>query len=199
MKIIVIGATGTIGTHVTKELEKRHEVIKVGSSSGDIQMDMTSKESVQKMYAQIGDFDAVAIAAGGAAMKPFEDLKEEDFYVGIKSKMMGQINIVLEGKKHINDKGSFTLITGILADDPIKGSTALGFVNGALNSFTISAACELKRGIRINAISPGLVEDSAEALGSYFPGHTPVPMRKVVDAYVKSIEGIRNGEVIKIY
>lgn len=199
MRIIVVGATGTIGKHVTKELEKRHEIIKVGSSSGDIQMDMTSSESIEEMFAKAGSFDALVVAAGGASMKPLDDLVEEDFYVGIKSKMMGQINLVMEGKKHINDNGSFTLITGILAEDPVKGSVAMGFVNGAVNSFAIAAACELGRGIRINAISPGLVEDSGDTYGPYFPGHTPVSMKRVTDAYVKSVEGIRTGEITKVY
>lgn len=199
MKILFVGATGTVGNKVVEELEKRHEVVKIGSSSGDIQMDMTSLDSIRAMYKQAGEFDAVAIAAGGAAMKPFYELEEEDWYKGIRSKMMGQINLVMEGKKHIKAGGSFTLITGILAEDPIAGSAALGFVNGALHSFVRSAAAELKDGLRINAVCPGLVEDSAEALGSYFPGHTPVAMNRVVDGYVKSIEGIRSGEIIRIY
>ncbi len=199
MKIIIVGATGTIGKPVTKELEKRHEIIKVGSSSGDIQMDMTSADSIKQMYKEVGNFDALVVAAGGAAMKPLQDLKEEDFYVGIKSKMMGQINLVLEGQNYINENGSFTLITGILAEDPVHGSAALGFVNGAINSFVISAACELKDNIRINVVAPGLVEDSADALGEYFPGHTPVSMNRVVDGYLKSVEGIKTGEIIKIY
>ncbi|MGN8225746.1 short chain dehydrogenase [Gracilimonas sp. BCB1] len=199
MKIVIVGATGTIGAKVTAELEKRHEIIKVGSSSGDIQMDMTSHESIEKMYKRAGKVDAVIVAAGSAAMKPFSELEEEDFYVGIKSKMMGQINVVLAGREYINDNGSFTLTTGILSEDPIKGSVALGMVNGAVNSFGLSAAAELKRGVRLNVVSPGLVEDSAAELGSYFPGHNPVAMDKVVNAYVKSVEGIRTGEIIKVY
>ncbi len=199
MKIIVVGASGTIGAPVTEELRKRHEVVTVGSGSGDIHMDMTSREEIRRMYKEVGEFDALVSAAGKAAMKPFTELAEEDFYVGIRSKMMGQINLVLEGQHLINNNGSFTLISGILNEDPVKNSAALGFVNGAINSFTISAACELERGVRINTVCPGLVEDSAEDLGPYFPGHTPVSMKRVVDAYVKSVEGIRTGEIIKIY
>lgn len=199
MKIIIVGATGTIGSKVTAELEQRHEVIKVGSSSGDIQMDMNSRESIETMYHQVGNFDALVVAAGSAAMKPFHELKEDDFYTGIKSKMMGQVNLVMAGKNHINDNGSFTLITGILSKDPIAGSAPIGLVNGAINSFGISAAAELERGIRLNVVSPGLVEDSVDAMGDYFPGHNPVPMSKVVQAYVKSVEGIRTGEIIEVY
>ena len=199
MKIIIVGASGTIGKPVTEELKKRHEVITVGSNSGEIRMDMTSLASIKEMYDKVGAFDALVCIAGKAAMKPLSEMKEEHFYVGIQSKMMGQINLVLEGQHRINDKGSFTLISGVLNEDPVRGSAAQGSVNGAINSFTISAACELERGVRINTVCPALVEDSEEQLGPKFPGHTPVSMRRVVDAYIKSVEGIRSGEVIKVY
>jgi hypothetical protein len=63
----------------------------------------------------------------------------------------------------------------------------------------IGAAPELSRGIRLNVVCPGLVEDSYAALGAYFPGHAPVSMDKVVKAYQKSVEGIVNGQVLKVY
>lgn len=199
MKIIIVGASGTIGKPVSDELSKRHEVIRVGSKSGDIQMDMTSVDSIQKMYEAVGEFDALVVAAGSATMKPLQELANDDFYVGIKSKMMGQVNLVLEGQKRINPKGSFTLITGILADDPVHGSVTLSTVNGAVNAFVKATARELDNGVRINVVSPGLVEESAEALGSYFPGHTPVSMHRMVDGFVKSVEGIGTGEVIRLH
>ena len=199
MRIIIVGATGTIGKHVSSRLEQTHEIIKVGSKSGDVHMDMTSRDSIQAMYEQVGDFDALVSVAGAAYFGSFNQMTEKDFYKGIHSKMMGQINLVMVGKEYINDKGSFTLTTGILAEDPIKGGTGLSFVNGAVNSFTIAAAIELEKGIRLNAVCAGLVEDSIETYGPYFPGHTPVAMNRVVDGYVKSVEGGITGQVIRIY
>ncbi len=198
MKIIIVGATGTIGKVLTTELKKRHEVVTAASKSGDVRVDITSSASIKEMFSKVGKFDALVSTTGKAAFAPLHALKEEDFYTGIKSKMMGQINLVMIGKEFINDNGSFTLTSGILATDPIKGGTGLSFVNGALNSFGISAAVELTRGIRINVVSPGLVEDSGGALGSYFPGHIPVPMSRVVSGYLKSIEGFGTGKVIEV-
>lgn len=199
MKIILVGASGTIGKTVSEELSKKHEVISASAHSGDVKVDMTDRASILKMYKDIGKFDAVACAAGGAHFGPFDSMTEEDFYKGIRDKMMGQINLVMVGKDYINDGGSFTLITGILADDPIRMGVGLSMVNGAVNAFVKAAAIELKRGIRLNAVCPGLVEDAVEKYAGYFPGHNPVPMWKVVNGYMKSIKGARTGEVIKIY
>ena len=111
---------------------------------------------------------------------------------------MGQINLVMLGKTKINEGGSFTLTTGILHRDPIREGTALSMVNSAIHGFVLGASIELKKGIRINAVSPELVEDSATELGPYFPGHVPVPMKDVVQGYLKSIEGFGTGQIIEV-
>ncbi len=199
MKIILVGASGTIGKHIFKTLGSRHEVIKASLHRSDVKVDMASAGSIKKMYEDVGNFDALVCAAGNAHFGPFDEMKEEDFYKGIRSKMMGQINLVMIGKEYINDGGSFTLTTGILSEDPIQMGVGLSMVNGAVNAFARAAAVELKRGIRINVVSPGLVEDSLVTYGPYFPGHIPVPMWKAVSGYVKSVEGAASGEIIKIY
>lgn len=114
--------------------------------------------------------------------------------------MMGQINLVLYGQHYISHGGSFTLTSGILADDPIRGGAVLSAINGAVNGFVLAASGELvTKAVRINAVSPGMVEDSVEELAPFFPGHTPASMPRVIDAYIKSVEGIRTGEIIKVY
>jgi len=198
VKIIIVGATGTLGKAVSAELAKRHDIVKASLNKGDVKLDMTSFASIESMFKQVGKFDALICTAGAGHFGPFAEMKEEHFYTGIKSKLMGQINLVLAGRNFINDNGSFTLTSGILSEDPIRGGAGLSFINGAINSFTISAAIELPRGIRINAVSPGLVEDSA-GMSPYFPGHVLVPMHKVVSAYVKSVEGGITGQGIRVY
>lgn len=198
MRIILVGASGTIGSSVKSELEKRHEIICVGSTSGDIQMDMADAASIRTMYEKSGPFDALICTAGHAHFGPFDEMKEEHFYKGIKGKMMGQINLVMIGKEFINAGGSFTLTTGVTHNEPIKNGLGLSIVNGALHSFVMAAAIELKNGIRINAVSPGLVEKSKKALGSYFPGQIPVSMERVAQGFVKSMEGFGTGKVIEI-
>ena len=147
---------------------------------------------------KVGNFDALVSATGSGHFGPFDKMTEDDFYKGIKSKMMGQINLVMLGKDHISENGSFTLTSGILHNDPVPGSVGLSFVNGALNSFVIAAANELKKGVRLNVVSPGLVEDSIESLGAYFPGHIPVSMNRMVSGYVKSVEGNITGKIIEL-
>lgn len=199
MKIILVGATGTIGKTLLKNLSQRHDVVPVSFSKSDIKVDITSLASIEAMYKTVGPFDALVSAVGSAYFGSFESMTEEDLYKGIRSKMMGQINLVLAGKKSIRDNGSFTLTSGILAEDPIRNGAALTMVNGAVNGFVLGASVELSRGVRINAVSPGLVEDSAGALGAAFPGHVAVPMDRVVTGYLKSIEGVATGKVISIY
>ena len=126
-------------------------------------------------------------------------MTEEDFYVGIKSKMMGQVNLVRIGQEYLNEGGSFTLTTGILGEDPVYKTTNAAMVNGAIHGFVLAVSQELKNGHRINVVAPGLVEDSAQKFGDYFPGHIPVSMEKVAAGYVRSVEGKRTGEIIRIY
>jgi len=198
MKIIIVGASGTIGKHVTAALKKDHEIITAGSKSGDLQVDIVSPDSIEKFYEQTGNFDALVSVTGAGHFGPLTSMKDADFRVGINSKLMGQVNLVLIGQHYINPKGSFTLTSGILSDDPVVYGAALSAVNGGLNGFVVGAAIELENGVRINAVSPGVVEDSPEYF-PYFPGHIPVAMDKVTQAYLKAVLGAGTGQVIKVY
>ena len=197
MKILIIGATGTIGKHVTAALQNDHEVIKAGSKNSDNQVDISSIESIENFYKQVGKFDALICAAGDAQFGPLASMKDVDFRVGINSKLMGQVNLVLIGQQYINPKGSFTLTSGALADDPILIGTNISTMNGAINGFVKGAAIELENGVRINAVGPDIVEESS-AYFSYFPGHVPVTMNRVTQAYVKSVLGGQTGQIYKV-
>ncbi len=197
MKIIIVGGTGTLGKKITEALEKDHQLIKVGSKTGDMQVDIRSASSIEELFKKTGQFDALISAAGAGYFGPFDTMTEKEFKIGMESKLMGQVNLVLIGQHHINPKGSFTLTSGILSDDPVRGSANLAAVNGAINSFVLAASYELDNDVRINAISPGVVEDSPHYFSS-FPGHVPVAMEKVVAGYVKSVLGIVTGQVIKV-
>lgn len=196
MKIIIVGAEGTIGKKITADLEEKHEIIKVGRKSGDIQADLTNVESLEEMFSKVGDFDALVCAAGSGHFGPLKEMNSQDFEKGLNSKLLGQINLVLLGQHTINPGGSFTLISGILSDDPVLNSVNLAAVNAAVNGFVKAAALELENGVRINAVSPGVVEDAPQ-LFEMFPGHKPVSMERVVYAYRKSVLGHITGEIIK--
>jgi len=197
MKIVIVGATGTIGKHITAALQKAHEVIKAGSKNGDIQVDISSTASIENFYKQVGKFDALLCAAGDAHFGPLASMKDADFRIGVNSKLMGQVNLVLIGQHYINPKGSFTLTSGALAEDPIVMGANASTMNGAINGFVKGAAIELEHGVRINAVGPDIVEESP-AYFAYFPGHIPVAMSRVAQAYVKSVLGGQTGQIYKV-
>lgn len=198
MKIIIIGASGTIGKKVTEAFQGKHDIITAGSKSGDFQLDITAPESIEKFYEKVGGFDALVSTTGSGHFGPLTSTTPADFKKGIESKLLGQVNLVLIGQHFINAKGSFTLTSGILSEDPVINGANLGTINGGLNAFVLAASIELEKGVRINAISPGVVEDSPGYF-EYFPGHEPVAMDKVVNAYVKSVLGAITGQVIKVF
>ena len=197
MKILIIGGNGTIGKKVTERLKQNHEVIVAGRNSGDVQVDFSDSNSIKSLFKEVGKVDGIVAIAGDAKWDKFDNLSEDDFYIGIKSKLMGQVNVVKIGKDYLNKGGSITLSTGILADDPVDMTTSAAMVNGAIHSFVKAVVLELDD-IRVNVVCSDLVEDAYEKYKDYFPGNTPVPMPKIVDGYVKSVEGKINGRILRI-
>ncbi len=199
MRILIIGGNGTIGQPVTEHFSKDNEVIVAGRNSGELTIDITDSGSIKKGLEQVGILDAIVCIAGEAKWADFKDLTEEDYYIGLKSKLMGQVNLVRIGQNYLNPNGSITLSTGILADDPVVKTTSASMVNGGVHSFVQAVALEIENGIRVNAVSLGMVEDAYEKYKDYFPGHNPIPMKKVVKAYVRSVNGKDNGKIIRFY
>jgi len=199
MKILIIGGNGTIGKKVNTHLSKKHQIIIGGRNSGDVTVDIENSDSIEAMFKSVGKVDAVACIAGEAKWGEFGSMTEDDFYIGLKSKLMGQVNLVRIGQDYVNNGGSFTLTSGILADHPVELTASAALVNGGIHSFVKAVSLELKNGIRINVVSSGLVEDAVDRYGEYFPGHNPIPMKKVINGYVKSIEGKGTGEIIRMY
>ena len=199
MKLLIIGGKGTIGKKVSAHFSRTHEIIIAGRTSGDVTVDIADSKSIKAMFESIGIIDAILCLAGEAKWAPFDSLTEDDYYIGLRSKLMGQVNLVRIGQDYLNTGGSITLTTGILADYPVVMTTSAAMVNGAIHSFVKAAALELKNELRINVVSSGLVEDAVEKYETYFPGHNPIPMNKVINGYLKSVEGKGSGEIIRMY
>jgi len=199
MKILIIGGNGTIGKKVSNYFSDKNEVIIGGRTNGDVTVDIANSNSIIKMFEQTGKLDAIICIAGEAKWADFNELTEEDYYIGLRSKLMGQVNLVRIGQNYLKPNGSITLSTGILADDPVVKTTSAAMVNGGLHSFVQAVALEIKNGIRVNVVSLGMVEDAYEKYKAYFPGHNAISMKKVVNGYVRSVMGKRNGEIIRIY
>lgn len=194
MRIIVVGATGTIGKAVAKLLATEHEVVKVAFRSGDYRVDMSDKGSIEEMFRAAGPFDALACAAGVARFGSLAELSDEDFQTGLSGKLMGQVNLVRVGMNYISDNGSFTLTSGVLSHQPMPGSASISMVNAGLEGFARAAALEMPRGIRINVVSPPWVKETLEALNMDSSGG--MPAQQVAQAYWASIHGSRSGVVM---
>jgi len=196
MNVLLIGGSGTIGRKVIEALSAEHDVIVATRTSGDVRVDIADARSITRMYEKVSGIEAVICTAGEAVWNDFGKMDETDFYVGIRSKLMGQVNLVRIGKDFLPPSGSITLTTGILADKPVPRTTSAAMVNGALHSFVKAVALDLPDGPRVNAVCSDLVMDSAERYHNFFPGHIPVPMDAVVDAYVTCLTGTQSGSVV---
>ena len=194
MRVIVIGATGTIGGPVADTLATRHEVVRVGHSGGEHTVDIGSKESIESLFGAVGPFDAVVSCAGNAAWGPLAELKDEDFQLGLNHKLMGQVNVVRIGLKHARGPASFTLTSGVLAHEPMQGSAVVSPVNAALEAFAKAAALEVPAGVRVNVVSPPWVSETLKAMGMDPSGG--MPAAEVARAYLEAVAGSRNGQVI---
>ncbi len=193
MRILLIGATGTIGKEIAQILEVRHEVIPATRNSG-IHVDIEDSVSIRKMYSQAGTLDAVICAVGSAVFKPFEQLTDEDFAFSVRDKLLGNVNVVRHGIGSLRDGGSFTLTTGTLAQEPAPAGAAYSTVNAGLEGFVRAAALEMPRGIRVNAVSPGWISETLAALGQ--DPSTGMPARQVAKFYLEAIEGRESGRII---
>jgi NAD(P)-dependent dehydrogenase (short-subunit alcohol dehydrogenase family) len=198
MKIIIIGATGTMGKHLSSVLEKEHEIVRVGSKSGDFQVDITSPASIKNLFKQVGSFDALICTAGPSYVGPWKTMTDKEFRKGIDGKLMGQVNLVLFGQHYINPKGSFTLITGALTHEPVLNFANASAANGAIEAFVRAAAIEVENGVRINAVSPTVIEDSPQYF-PFFHGDIPVTMKQLEYGFRKSVFGANTGQIINPY
>lgn len=198
MKIVIVGASGTIGSAVSDLLAKDHQVIRVGHSQGDARVDMRDPASIKALFAKLGQFDALVVASGSVAFNALTEMTDEQWQVGLESKLMGQINLTRAAIPHLNDRGSITLISGILSEEPINWGTSATTINGAIDHFVKAAACELPRGLRINVVSPTVLTESMDKYASFFPGFVPVPAARVAQAYQRSVLGVQTGQVFRV-
>jgi NAD(P)-dependent dehydrogenase (short-subunit alcohol dehydrogenase family) len=194
MKIIVIGASGTIGREVAKALAaNQHEVVGA-SRTGDVKVDIRSSSSIEQLFASFTDVDAVVSCAGDGAFKPLTELSDADFELCLRSKLMGQVNLARIAAQYVREGGSITLTSGILATRPTPGSAAISLVNAGLEGFVRAAGLEAPRGVRFNAVSPPWIKETLLLLG-----RDPAPGLAALDcakAYLIAVEGSQQGAII---
>ena len=203
LRILLIGASGTLGRAVASELGARHEIISAGSKSGDVRVDIADPASIVAALAAAGPLDAVACAAGEVNFAPLAAIAPAgvgDFVYGrgLVNKLMGQVNLTLAARDHLRDGGSITLIAGILSHEPIALGSSASMVNGALESFARAAAIELPRGLRINAVSPTVFVELMGGYAPFFRGFEPVPVARAALAFSRAIEGRQTGQIYRV-
>ena len=196
MRIILIGGSGTIGREVARALAVEHEVLTASRSGGMLRVDIAEPASVETLFREAGAVDAVVCAAGSARFGPLDDLEYDDFLFTFRNKLMGQVNLVRIGRNFINDNGSFTLTSGVLAREPMPGSSAISLVNAGLEGFVRAAQLDMERGLRVNVVSPVWVQETLQAMGnSSLEG---MPARLVARAYLASVNGTMKGTVLDV-
>ncbi|RDJ00520.1 short chain dehydrogenase [Dyella solisilvae] len=199
MRLLLVGASGTVGQAVANELAPYHELIRAGRHSGDLRVDLTDMASVERMYEAAGPLDGVITTAGNVHFGELAQTTPAQFNLGLQDKLMGQVNVVLAGIRHLRDGGSFTLTSGITGAEPIRLGANATTVNAAIEGFVRAAATELPRGLRINVVSATLLTESQDAYGPYFPGFEAVPGARVALAYRRSVEGVGSGRVYTVW
>jgi NAD(P)-dependent dehydrogenase (short-subunit alcohol dehydrogenase family) len=197
-KVLLIGASGTLGRAVDEELAQRHDVV-AASRRGKLKVDISDSASIRRLFKRIGRVDAIVCAAGNVHFGPLAQMTEELFAIGLRDKLMGQVNLAMIGQDYLNDAGSITLITGILSEQPIRAGSSASMVNGALEAFVRAAAIELPRGLRINAVSPNVFQESMPGYAPFFRGFEAIPVARAALAFSRSVEGAQTGQVYRVY
>lgn len=200
MKILLVGASGTLGQAVARQLGQQHQILAAGRHSGELRVDLTDDASVAELFARTGPVDAVISTAGKLYFGPLQEMTPEQFNIGLQDKLLGQVRLALAAQHHLSAGGSITLTSGIVSAQPIRDGVNATSVNAALEGFVRAAALELlPRGLRINVVSPNVLIESMAAYGPYFPGFEAVSAQRAALAFQRAVEGIQSGETITVW
>ncbi|MBS1785605.1 MAG: short chain dehydrogenase [Acidobacteria bacterium] len=204
LRILLVGASGTLGRAIAAELGERHDLIRAGRSGTDVKLDLTDAPSLVEAFANIGPLDAVISAAGHVKFAPLEafqaaPIADSGYGLGLRDKLMGQVNLALAARECLQDGGSITLTSGILAEQPIVAGSSASMVNGAIEAFVRAAAIELPRRLRINAVSPTVFQESMGDYGPFFRGFEAIPVARAALAFSRSVEGRQTGQIYRVF
>lgn len=194
-KIVLIGSTGVIGKKVEELLVNDYEIVTVNRTSGDYKLDMSDIEAVEKMFQEINGFDALISTSGYGKWGSIDEHSIQDFHDGLNSKLMGQVNLVMIGRKYANRGASFAVSTGILAQYPVEGGLSLGMINAGLEAFVRGAAIEMKD-MTINSVSPSFAKETMELMG--MDSSTGIPAIEFAKLYKQAIEEGKSGEIYRV-
>jgi NAD(P)-dependent dehydrogenase (short-subunit alcohol dehydrogenase family) len=199
MKVLVIGGSGTIGRAVVNELQSDSQIITASLHNGNYRVNLSNQDSIIHLFEQTGRLNAVICAASrGVVFKPVGEMTIDDYEASLQQKLLGQIRVALEAVKVLEAGGSITLTTGIMNRDFVAGGSAAAMVNNAVEGFVQAASLDMPQNIRINAVSPALLEESAQNYATLCPGFPTAPAYKVAKAYRRSVYGIQTGSILGV-
>ena len=199
MKIVVVGASGTLGKALVEHLGQENELVQVAKSQGEYRLDITDGNSIKALFERVGKVDAIVSVTGNLHFGALEEMTAQNFSLGLNDKLLGQVNLALIGQHYLNKGGSITLTSGIVSEEPIIGGCNATTVNAAIEGFVRAAAIELKNGMRINAVSPSVVTESLDVYGAFFPGYESVSAKRVAMAFQRSLQGQLSGQTFKVW
>jgi NAD(P)-dependent dehydrogenase (short-subunit alcohol dehydrogenase family) len=196
-KIVVVGATGTIGKAVADLLSfsPEIEIIRVGNQFGEYNVNLRSPASIEKLFETIGIVDGVICAAGGTRFGSALEASINDFIFSINNKLLSQINLVQVAVRYLKPNGFITLTSGSMSQTPWPDTAPAAMVNAAIEGFVRAAARDLGDGIRINAVSPAFINITAKKMG--LPTNIgTMSQTSAAVVYQISVEGDMTGQVI---
>ncbi len=190
-KILVIGAAGLIGERVVEALGEVH-CIRASRNSGE-RVDISDPKSLAALFERVGELDGIVCTGGAARYKPWDQLTDEDWTFSLANKLLGQVNVVRYGVKNVKSGGAITLTTGLAAQYPSPGSAIITTVNAAVEAFVRAAAAEPSISVRVNAVSPGWVAETLQAMGRDPAGG--IPAAEVAQVVVRQLREGPSGSV----
>lgn len=178
--------------------------------AGDIGDPATAERIVKEAISRFGRIDTLVNNAGVFIAKPFTDYTTEDFLSKVSTNLAGFFHITQRVAAEMLKQGSghIVSITTSLTDQPIAGvpTVLANLTKGGINSATKALAIEYATsGVRVNAVSPGVIKtpmhlpETHEFLAGIHPMKRMGEIRDVVDAvlYLESA-GFVTGEILHV-
>jgi NAD(P)-dependent dehydrogenase (short-subunit alcohol dehydrogenase family) len=193
-KVLVIGSSGLLGSHLVKALLGKAEVVEASLSRAALTVDISDPASLRRLFERVGAVDAIACTAGMARFVPWAGATDNDWTHGVANKLMGQVNVARLGAPYVRDGGAITLTTGVLAQYPMPGGAIFTTANAAVEGFARAAAVEIGSRVRVNVVSPGWITETLVAMGmDPAPG---LPAAEAAGYYIEQMERGAAGSVL---
>lgn len=178
---VILGATGGIGSELCRRLSESGARIVAGARDEEklaalekehgavtSVLDATKTKEVDALFAkakeEFGRVDGAANCVGSFMLKPAHLTTEDEFAETISLNLNTAFGTVKAAANHMPDGGSVVLISSVAARVGLANHEAVAAAKGAVIGLTLaSAASYVSRGLRFNAVAPGLIQTQMTA------------------------------------